>query len=62
MPEITKALIDELIIELTALRDALPETKVVSTVSFKRLITTVNNLNWALNPAYSRYPSFLTKR
>lgn len=57
MPEITKALIDELIIELTALRNAMPEKQVVSTVSFRHLITTINNLNWALNPAYGRYPN-----
>lgn len=62
MPRITKALIEELIIELTALQAALPdETTISSTISFHRLITVINNLNWAINPAYSRYPSFYRK-
>lgn len=62
MPTITKALIEELITELTALHTALPdEATISSTLSFRRLITTINNLNWAINPNYTRYPSFHKK-
>ena len=65
MPKITRSLITELIAELTALKSVLPPDEadpILSTINLKRLITKTNNLNWALNPNYRRYPSFYRDR
>jgi hypothetical protein len=65
MSKLKKALIQELIDELTALRDNIPDDKdneYQTTLSLTRYIRKVNDLNWSLcakfGKHYGKRPSF----